>query len=51
MKIKITNVIDERQLTDYVLSKNPYTIKHISAVELKQSTSADGWKYHKRNKK
>lgn len=50
MKIKITNIIDERQPTDYILSKNPYAIEHISAVELKQSTSADGWKYHKQNK-
>lgn len=51
MKIKITNTIDERLPTDYILSKNPYSIKHICEVELKQSTSADGWKYHKRNKK
>ena len=42
---------DNRTPTDYALT-NPYAIGYnVRAVEIPQSTSADGWKYHKRNKR
>ena len=43
---------DDRTSSDYKLT-NPYAILgeyNIGAFEIPQSTSADGWKYHKRNK-
>lgn len=45
-----TQMNDNITSTDYELT-NPYAIGcNIRAVEIPQSTSADGWKYHKRNK-
>lgn len=45
-------MIDDRTLTDYELTTNPYAIGYnVRVVEIPQSTSADGWKYHKRNKR
>ena len=42
---------DNRTSTDYELT-NPYVSGYIvRAVEIPQSTSAEGWKYHKRNKR
>lgn len=46
-----TQMIDNRTSTDYKLT-NPYAIGYnVRAVEIPQSTSADGWGYHKPNKK
>lgn len=43
---------DDRTLTDRELTTNPYAVGcYVRAVEIPQSTSADGWKYHKRNKR
>lgn len=44
---------DNRTSSVYKLT-NPYAILgeyNIMAFEIPQSTSADGWKYHKRNKR
>lgn len=42
---------DNRTSTDYVLT-NPYASGYnVRDVEISQSTSADGWKYYKRNKR
>ena len=44
---------DDRTLSVYKLT-NPYATSgeyNIRAFEIPQSTSADGWKYHKRNKR
>lgn len=42
---------DDRTPTDYEII-NPYAVGcNVRAVEITQSTSADGWKYHKRNKR
>lgn len=41
----------DRTSTDYELT-NPYASGYnVIAFEIPQSTSADGWKYHKRNKR
>lgn len=44
-------MIDDRTRTDYELA-NPYASGYsVRVAEIQQSTSADGWKYHKRNKR
>lgn len=46
-----TPMFDNRTATYYELT-NPYASGYsVRAVEILQSTSADGWKYHKRNKR
>lgn len=46
-----TQMNDNRTSTDYEL-KNPYARGYsVRPVEIHQRTSADGWKYHKRNKR
>lgn len=51
LSMKTLKIIDSRTSTDYELT-NPYASGYsVRAVEIPQSTSADGWKYHKRNKR
>lgn len=46
-----TMKIDDRTSICYEL-KNPLASGYnVRAIEIPQSTSADGWKYHKRNKR
>lgn len=43
---------DDRTLTDRELTTNPYVVGcNVGRVEIPKYTSADGWKYHKRNKR
>ena len=45
------NIIDDRTSTYYELT-NPYARGYnVIEIEIPQSTSADGWKYNKRNKR
>lgn len=49
--MKETLTINDITPTDYKLT-NPYASGYsVRVVEIPQSTSADGWKYHKRNKR
>lgn len=42
----------DNRTPDSIAVKNPYASGYsVRAVEIPQSTSADGWKYHKRNKR
>lgn len=51
MNMVETQMIDNITSTDHKLT-NPYAIGYnVRAVEIQQSTSADGWRYHKPNKK
>lgn len=49
--MQIINTINDITPTDYKIT-NPYAIGcNVRTVKYHQSTSADGWKYYKRNKR